>query len=69
MPTDNTAETVPAFFVRLATRLAFPADDDRKLATLRLMAATNDMRQIEKLLLITRDTVTSSSTPADKGRP
>jgi hypothetical protein len=41
--------------IRLKTQAAFPVSDDLSVPLLRLMAATNDTRQLQKLVLSTRD--------------
>lgn len=41
--------------LRLKTQAAFPVSDDLSIPLLRLMAATNDTRQLQKLVLSTRD--------------
>lgn len=46
---------VQVMLVRIRTPQAFPAADSISIPLLRLMAATNDVRQLQLLLLVTRD--------------
>jgi hypothetical protein len=48
-------EEVQAKRIRLKTREAFPVDDPRVIALLRLMAAANDTRLHHRLFLVTKD--------------
>lgn len=54
--------TVKAHLFRLKTALALPPNDPISVPVLRLMAATNDVRQAQKLALLARD-------PADPKAP
>lgn len=47
--------TISAHILRLKTTAALPPSDPLSVPLLRLMAATNDVRQLQKLVLVTRD--------------